>query len=576
MVSVAKYGTWKSPITADLVAGKVDILQEIQLDRDSVFWLELRFNENGRSVVVEYDEDGTIKDLIPKQFDARTRVHEYGGGSYIISDGAVYFSNFGDQRLYARDEGKTPRPLSPPKELRFADGIVDKQRGRLICVREDHRKKGRQAVNTLVSMPLDKEVEGRAVASGHDFFSSPRLSPDNSRLAWLAWDHPNMPWDGTELWVGRLDSRGAVRDAQRVAGGKSESIFQPEWSPDGELYFVSDRSGWWNHWRLRDGKPEQVLKIKAEFGEPQWVFRESMYGFESEDEIICTFIEKGFRKLGSLDLSRGKLRRINTDFTYLDSVRVREGSAFFIGASPSLPRSIVRLNLRTGKAKTLRSPARIKVEPGYVSRPKVVVFPTTQNRHAYAIFYLPKNKDYRPPKGELPPLIVLSHGGPTSASEAIFYFSVQYWTSRGFAVLDVNYGGSTGFGKEYRERLRGNWGVVDLDDCTNGPLYLAKTGKVDPKRLIIRGGSAGGYTTLCALTFRNAFAAGASYFGVSDLEALAKETHKFESRYLDALVGPYPKEKETYYERSPIHFVDRIRRPVILFQGLDDKVVPPN
>jgi dipeptidyl aminopeptidase/acylaminoacyl peptidase len=574
---VAPYGTWKSPITSDLIVTGSVSLYQAAIDGEDVYWTEMRPSEGGRSVIVRRSADGQTTDVTPAPFNARTRVHEYGGGDYTVHDGTVYFSNFSDQRLYRQPPASEPQAITPAVELRYAEPVIDDKRGSLICVREDHTEAGREAVNTIARVRLDGQDDGgRVIVSGNDFYSSPRVSPDGSRLAWLTWNHPNMPWDGTELWVGELDEEGAVNDSERVAGGVDESIFQPEWSPDGVLYFVSDRSGWWNLYRWRDGQAEPLYTIEAEFGQPQWVFGLSTYGFASASRIICTYSERGMSRLASLDTRTGKLDTIDTPYTDIAYLRVGPNRAVFRGGSPTSSPCIIQLDLETGETKALRHSNDLKVDEGYLSTAQAVEFPTENGLTAHAFFYPPQNKDYTAPEGERPPLLVKSHGGPTSACSPTLNLNIQYWTSRGIAVLDVNYGGSTGYGREYRERLKDRWGIVDVDDCVNGAKYLAEAGRIDGERLTIDGGSAGGYTTLCALTFRDTFKAGASHFGVSDAEALAKETHKFESRYLDGLIGPYPERADLYRARSPIHFADQLSCPVIFFQGLEDKVVPPN
>jgi len=571
----APYGSWKSPITSDLIVAAAIKLGQIALDGEEVFWTEMRPAEGGRYVVVRRSPDGRTADVTPPPFNARTRVHEYGGGAAVVADGTIYFSNWEDQRIYRQDPGDRPRPITPEGALRYADGGIDRRRGRLICVREDHTVAG-EPVNTLVRLDLGGGGAAHVLVSGNDFYASPRISPGGSQLAWLTWNHPNMPWDGTELWVGELRADGSLGRTGRVAGGVDESIFQPEWSPDGVLYFVSDRTGWWNLYRWRDGRVEPVIEMEAGFGRPQWLFGMSTYAFASAGRIICTYIGQGAWRLASLDVATGGLDLIETPYTEIEYVRAAPGRAVFLAGSPAEPTSVVQLDLATGQLDVLRRSSQVAVAPGYLSSPRAIEFPTESGLTAHAFFYAPKNVDYAAPPGERPPLLVLSHGGPTSARFGTLDPGIQYWTSRGIAVLDVNYGGSTGYGRAYRQRLEGQWGVVDVDDCVNGARYLAGQGEVDGDRLIIRGGSAGGYTTLCALTFRHAFKAGASYYGVSDLEALAQEMHKFESRYLDRLVGPYPERKDLYRERSPIHFTDRLSCPVIFFQGLEDQVVPPN
>ena len=572
---IAPYGSWRSPISSDLIVGEVVGLGGVLLEGRDVYWLEGRPGEGGRQVVVRRTPDGRMEDVMPQPFNARSRVHEYGGGDFTVHDGVVYFSNFDDQGLYSVSSGGPPRPLTPEADRRYADMVVDARRRRILAVREDHTRAEDEPVNELVAVDLDGGSEN-VLASGADFYSSPRLSPDGGRLAWLAWNHPNMPWDGTVLWTCELDEDGLPAETEKVAGGPDESIFQPEWSPDGTLFFVSDRTGWWNLYRRREGNVEPLHEKEAEFGLPQWSFGMSTYAFVSPACLVCAYVERGSFHLASLDTESGGLERIETPYSTISYLRTEEGagSVVFRGGSPTEPTSIVRLDPATGEHEVLRRSIDLELDPGYLSTPRPVEFPTENGRTAHAFFYPPENKDYAGPDGERPPLLVMSHGGPTAATTTTLNLEVQYWTSRGIAVLDVNYGGSTGYGREYRRRLDGMWGVVDVDDCANGARYLAGRDRVDGDRLMITGGSAGGYTTLCALTFRSAFGAGASHFGVSDLETLALETHKFESRYLERLIGPYPQRADIYRERSPIHATQRLSCPVIFFQGLEDAVVP--
>jgi len=573
---VAPYGSWKSPISSQLVAAEAIRLGQVVLDGKDIYWKEERPAEEGRNVIVRRTPDGKTSDMTPSPFNARTRVHEYGGGAFTVVAGTIYFSNFSDQRIYRQELGAPPHPITPEVDLRYADFAIDRRRGRMICVREDHRVAGREAANALVSLKLQGGDGGEVLVSGNNFYSSPRLSPDGSRLAWLTWNHPNMPWDGTELWVGALEADGSVKHSQRVAGGVDESIFQPEWSPDGHLYFVSDRTGWWNLYRWSEGQIDPLCEMTVGFGRPQWVFGMSTYAFESASRIICSYTEEGLFHLASLGISTGEIESIEVPYTGIFGLRASSGLAVFVAGSPAKPSSIVKLDLATRRIEVLRRSSKVEVDAGYLSIPTPIEFPTEQGLTAHAFFYAPQNQDYVGPPGERPPLLVKSHGGPTAAASTVLSWDIQYWTSRGIAVLDVNYGGSTGYGRAYRQRLNGQWGVVDVDDCVNGARYLVETGEVDGDKLAIRGGSAGGYTTLCALTFRDVFKAGASYYGLSELEAFVKETHKFESRYLDRLIGPYPERRDLYRERSPIHFVDRISCPMIFFQGLEDKVVPPH
>jgi dipeptidyl aminopeptidase/acylaminoacyl peptidase len=454
--------------------------------------------------------------------------------------------------------------------------VHDRFRKRLVAVREDHTGEG-EAINTLVTIPLNQLTAGEVLVSGNDFYAYPRLSPDGRQLAWITWNHPNMPWDGTELWLADVNEDGSLGRSECVAGGPSESILQPEWSPAGRLYFVSDRSGWWNLYRLLDsGQDEHVLDMAAEFGRPLWRFGIAMYTFVSDEELACTYIRTGQWRLALLDLNTGQLTDLETAYNEIGELHYAAGRLLFYAASPTEPKSIVELELEERQLKVLKRSSALTLDAGYLSRPLPIEFPTTGQLTAHAFFYAPANKDYRAPAGESPPLIVFSHGGPTSLATAALRIDMQYWTSRGFAVVDVNYGGSAGYGRDYRRRLNGQWGVVDVDDCSNAARYLADKGLVDRRRLAIRGGSAGGYTTLRVLTDHDLFRVGASYFGLSDLETFVNDTHKFEARYLFSLVGPFPEQASLYRERSPIYHVDKLSSAMILFQGLEDKIVLPN
>ncbi|HVN86056.1 MAG TPA: S9 family peptidase [Candidatus Binatia bacterium] len=574
-MTTAPYGAWKSPITADLIASVAIGLGQIVLDRDDVYWSELRPTEGGRSVIVRRTMDGAINDVTPPGFNARTRVHEYGGGAFTVSDGAVYFSNFADQRVYRQDHARAPRPITPEGSWRYADGVVDRARNRLVCVREDHTPTDREAINAVVGVDLDGRIAPIVLVSGNDFYSSPRLNADGSKLAWLAWNHPNMPWDGCELWVATIDGGGAVRDTARIAGGDSESMFQPEWAADGSLYFVSDRSGWWNLYRWRGRAAEPLCEMAAEFGVPQWNFAMSTFAVAG-DTIVCAYTQRGRWRLATLNPATKALAVIEVPYTDFSMIRAAGDHVVCHAASPMEAAALVRIDLATRDVEVLRRSISIAIEPADLSPPEPIEFSTSYDTTAHALYYAPRNRGWCGPPDERPPLLVVSHGGPTAATSSALNLRIQYWTSRGIAVLDVNYRGSTGYGRAYRERLNGQWGIVDVDDCVNGARYLVKGGVVDGNRLAIRGSSAGGYTTLCALTFHDLFGAGASYYGIGDLEALARDTHKFESRYEERLIGPYPARADVYRARSPVHFTDKLSCPVIFFQGLDDRVVPPN
>ena len=579
-IKIAPYGSWQSPITSDLIVSETVRLSDIVLSGSDVFWVEMRPSEGGRTVIVRSTADGKKTDVTPADFNVRTRVHEYGGRSYTVNEADVYFCNFADQQIYHQSGDSNPVPVTSDPGLRFADLIVDRQRSGLICVCEDHRHKNTEPENKLIRIDLASEgpIEGQSIdilASGSDFYASPSLSPDGSRLAWLSWNHPNMPWDGTELWVGHVLSNGKLDKIEKVAGGLQESIFQPRWSPDGTLYFVSDRSGWWNLYRRDGDQVRSVVSMEAEFGMPQWLFGMSTYALESAQRLICSFTRQGKWHLAEIDLATDELQVIETAYTEIAYLQATVGKAAFIGGTATEPTAVVQLDLESKFPEILRRSSRIDLDDGYIATPQSVGFPTAGGLTAHAVFYMPTNKHFRAPAEERVPLIVISHGGPTASTSSSLNLAVQYWTSRGIAVLDVNYGGSTGYGRAYRQRLNGGWGIVDRQDCANGAGYAVDKFGIDPHRLIIRGSSAGGYTTLCALVFDDVFKSGASYYGVSDLEALAKETHKFESRYLDNLIGPYPERKDLYMARSPIHHAENLDCPIIFFQGLEDKVVPP-
>ncbi|HZP13963.1 MAG TPA: S9 family peptidase [Nevskiaceae bacterium] len=579
-MTVAPYGTWVSPLSAAQVAAGATRLDQVQLDGRDVYWIETRPQEQGRSVIVRRSADGRIDDVTPQGFNARSGVHQYGGGSYAVRDGTVYFCNFtgfSDNQLFRQSRDGAPVALTRTPQRQYADLEVDAKRERVICVREDHGRAG-EASNEIVAIPLQGvglKADPQVLASGADFYSNPRLSPDGTRLAWLQWNHPNMPWDGTELWIASLAADGSLTNERRVAGGARESIFQPQWSPSGELHFVSDRTGWWNLYRLRDGDVQALAPMDAEFGEAQWVFGESTYAFIDDSRIACSYSHDGRWHLAVLDASRGELNTLDVAYAPHLSVRADRDAIVFLGTAPTSPDAIVRVYPDGASLELVSRPSGRLLDAADVSIAESIRFPS-RGRSVHAFYYAPKNHAHRAPEGEKPPLIVISHGGPTSAAVDSLNPKVQFWTTRGFAVVDVNYGGSTGFGRAYRDALNGQWGIVDVDDCIAAAQSLVAQGKADPRRLIIRGGSAGGYTTLAALAFHDVFKAGASHYGVSDVEALAVDTHKFESRYLDQLIGPYPATRDVYRARSPIHAAGRIRAPLILFQGLEDKVVPPS
>ncbi len=576
---LANFGSWQSPFSAATVAAGASAISQVVTDGDDVYWVEMRPSEGGRNVVVRRQADGAVSDITPTPFNVRSRVHEYGGGAFTIVDGEVYFANFADQRLYRQRAGSAPQPLTAASSRRYADFAYDAARARLICVIEDHSDSSREAVNTIACVALGDGAE-RILLAGSDFYSSPRLSPDRRHLAWLSWHHPNMPWDGCELWLGELDDNGDVAARERIAGGPSEAIVQPGWSPGGVLHFISDRSGFWNLYRRLDENVEALCPMQADFAAAHWVFGLSTYAFLASQRLVCAYTQMGSWRLAMVDTSNREFTEISLPYTEISFLHANHG-AVFIAASPTEASSVVRLPIgrdgKIGEIETLQRSSSFTLDADMISAPQPIEFPTRRDGNtSHGFFYAPKNPRFRAPEGTRPPLIVISHGGPTAATSTALNLKTQYWTSRGFAVLDVNYSGSTGYGRAYRERLKGAWGVVDVDDCIAGAHYLVERGHADPDKLIIRGASAGGYTTLCALTFRDVFKAGASYYGVSDLEALDLDTHKFESRYTASLVGPYPEMRATYVERSPAHFASRLSCPIILLQGLEDKIVPPN
>jgi dipeptidyl aminopeptidase/acylaminoacyl peptidase len=574
----AGYGAWASPISAQTVAASALRLSGVMLDADDIYWIEGRPQENGRNVLVKRSRDGRIADVTPAGTNVRTRVHEYGGAPYAVSHCVVYYAEFTDQRLYRLVPGGAPDALTPLGDWFYADFSIDILRQRIVCVREDHTAKGYEAVSTLVSLPLvGPPTAGDVIVTGHDFYSTPRFSPDGSRLSWLAWRHPNMPWDGTELWVADVARDGTLGPPQRVTGGDTDAIFQPGWSPDGTLHFVSDRTGWWNLYRVRNGQIEIVHAMSADVGRPQWQLGMSTWAFADATRIVVTYQQLGRWRLAMIDTATDTCSPMCAHLEPGENITATHTHAVFVGGAPTTPDAVVRVDLGTGTADTIRAASHLVIDSGYLSQPEPIEFPTDGGLTAHAFHYAPKNRDFAAPAGERPPLIVIGHGGPTASTNTRLNLQVQYWTSRGFAVADVNYGGSSGYGRAYRRRLDGQWGVIDVADCVNAAKYLVAHGQADPERLVIRGRSAGGYTTLAALTFHpDVFKAGASYYGIGDLEAMARETHKFESRYLDALIAPYATRRDLYLARSPIHFVDRLSCPLIFFHGLEDRVVPPN
>lgn len=582
-VVTAPYGTWKSPVSARSVSSGNHVF-ELNLYGEDLYFVEVRPREEHArySVMRIKGASGTAAELTPAPFNARTTVHEYGGGGFVIAADSLIFSNFSDQRLYRKNLNSSDRPsllTAGGTDSRYADGVYDESRNRIICVRELHPILGqRDAINSIVSIDPVQGKE-RQLLSGNDFYAYPRLNPDRSKFAWITWNFPNMPFDGSELWVGEFDSEGSVENKVKLAGGLDESVTQPRWSDSGELYFISDRNGWWNlyRWNSANGTSE-VCPKEADFCEPDWNLGLSTFAFESEDGIICTFAEKGEWKLARIDLATSQIETIDSPFTAINYIHSK-GNRFvvFLAGSPKKSSAIYRFDFATKKLeKVYESPGENEEKEIPASPPEFKPFQTSNNLTAHGFYYEPLNPEYSAPENELPPLVVMVHGGPTHASTNVQRGTIQFFTSRGFAVLDVNYGGSSAFGREYRRRLNGQWGVVDVDDCINGAKSLAAEGKIDSNRVVIRGGSAGGWTTLAALAFSDYFKAGACYYGISDLERWELNCHKFESQYLHSLIGSYPQERELFVDRSPTSHADKFSAPLIVFQGLEDRVVPPS
>jgi dipeptidyl aminopeptidase/acylaminoacyl peptidase len=607
---MTSYGSWATPITSELVVRAAAVLGAVAVEDASVWWSELRPEERGRTQIVRKLGDGPAVDLLPAGFNARTAAHEYGGGAWWVRGHSLWFANWEDQRLYRLTGRAMPVPVTPepdaPRGDRWADGALDASGRWMVVVREHHPPGSSPAevVNELVVLDGSGELEPRALVSGPDFVSNPRLSPDGTRLCWLQWNHPDMPWDGTELMVASVEWTAAgpalatpvvvAGRPHRVPGGtgNGECVFQPRWHRDGSLWFVSDRTGWGNLYRWvpdeGGGEVEPRVQMEAEIGVPQWVFGQSRYAFLDDGRVVFAYQSDGLDHL-AVEAPDGSAGDLDVHYTAIASVEALGDGVVFIGASAVAEPAVVRVPLlpagdepggaEAGTPELLRPPRELGLDPSWFAVPEPIDFPTSGGRTAHALFYPPTNPDAArrgAGHGDRPPLLVFIHGGPTAAARPMLQLGIQYWTSRGFAVVDVNYGGSTGYGRAYLRQLDDNWGVIDLDDCVAAARWLADQGRVDPERLAIRGGSAGGYTTLAALAFRDTFAAGASHFGVADLEALATETHKFESRYLDGLIGPYPERRDLYVERSPIHHIEGIDRPLIVLQGLEDEVVQPN
>ncbi|MBU1086682.1 MAG: prolyl oligopeptidase family serine peptidase [Candidatus Omnitrophica bacterium] len=574
----AAYGSWKSPITSDMIVSRNIGFGQIVIDKqkNNIYWLESRPMEAGRNVIVQYDQaTSRVWDITPQEFNVRSKAHEYGGGAFTVANSIVFFVNYSDQRVYRQIIGQDPHPLTAPINKRYADLIFDGKRNQLICVCEDHTDLKNKVENYLIKINLDNNAVS-VLIQGSDFYSSVQISPDADKLVWLSWNHPDMPWDQTKLSIADIDAQGSLSNIQVIAGLDSESIFQPQWLNNQELYFVSDRNNWWNIYSYSDKQTKPILEMPAEFGLAQWVFGMSTYAVIDSENIVCAINTKGTWQIAKLNPQTKQLKIIASDYCLIEAVAGLSNQAIFIASAYNQFSAIVSLDIVKEQFTHLKQCSDLQIDSAYFSQPRSISFKARENSLCHAFFYPPCNKDFLAQVGDKPLLLVVSHGGPTAAANPGLNLKIQYWTSRGFAVVDVNYTGSTGFGRKYRQELYSQWGIADVNDCLKASEFLVAQGLVDPKALAIRGSSAGGFTTLAALTSSNTFKTGASYYGVSDLIALTQETHKFEAHYLDKLIGPYPQARELYNQRSPINHIDQLNCPVIFFQGLEDKIVPPD
>lgn len=572
MRRTAMCGSWESPLSAARISAAGVRFSQPRIADDYVYWLESRPSENGRSVLVCARQGAAPHYLTPAPFSVRSRVHEYGGGAYTVGDDVIYFVNHDDQQIYRQPvSGGIPQTLTNAPGCRFTDLVIDSKWQGLICVCEDHGDSGQTARNTLVSVSI-RGGHIHTLAQGYDFYSSPALSPDGRRLAWLGWNAPLMPWDGCELWLADLNYDGLPENAHRIAGSAEESIFQPQFAPNGILHFVSDRSGFWNIYKHMRDETNAVTHEPMDYGFAQWNFGMSSYGFLADGTLLATRIRDGASELVAIR-SSGKTEILDTRFSQIEHLHAAGQHCAVLAASPTQP---ARVFFGPPEHLVPVSPADDLVPVTCISEPQFIHYPTTDGETAYAWYYPPRNPDYTANKGELPPLLIKCHGGPTAMNGNGLDARIQFWTSRGFAVADVNYRGSSGFGRRYRQSLHGAWGIKDAEDCVEAARHLVARGLADPRRIAISGGSAGGFTVLCALAFHDCFRAGAVYYGLSELESAMRDTHKFEAHYGDSLLGPWPAAREIYRARSPLYAADRIACPVIFFQGLKDKVVPPD
>ena len=571
------HGSWKSSITSDLIVNGGVKFSEIRVDGTDLYFLEGRPEEEGRYVIIKKTSDGNIFDMIPENFNSRNAVHEYGGGSFAVNNKIIFFTNWEDQRIYKIENNKisplTKIPLIE-KGVRYADLTISFDLNWLFCVRETHFEK-KEAKNDLVAISTSSG-EIKVISEGRDFYSSPRQQKIGDQICWLEWDHPNMPWDGNELFTAKFND-GNISNKKHIDGSKEISIVQPEWASSGDLIYISDQSGWWNLKKISNNKKYDLLTEQSDHGGPAWQFGFRTYGLTDEYIII---------KGNSKNKKNGLLRKLKFNgeiideskiiHTSISDVTISGNKVIYIGSSPLSNSEIIEFNIDKKSIKVIKESSKLNIDPEDLSIPEEINFDSTNNGTAYAYFYKPKNKKIEGSKVEKPPLLVISHGGPTSSTSNSLNLSIQFWTNRGFAVVDVNYRGSAGYGRKFRDSLKGNWGIYDTDDCIAAVNYLSSKDLVDSNKVAIRGGSAGGYTTINALTFHDTFAVGATYYGIADLSVFIDDTHKFESKYLESLIGKYPEEKQKYHDRSAINFTDMLSCPMIIFQGTEDKIVPPS
>ncbi len=586
MKKIKPYGSWTSSLSAEMLADKGVRFGHMCVDGDDLYWLESHAKNQGRTVLVKHHSNGLVDDVLPSDVSVRSKVHEYGSGDFIVDKKIVYFANYKDQCVY-RFDGRLVCLTKPnlQSEHRYADFVITPDKKFLVCVRETHYQK--EVINELISISLEVEKNDnnefatvKILHTGFDFYSFPKVTKQGHRICWTCWNQPDMPWDGAELWVADIHQNGLIDAAHQIVAGdgqNQQSVYQPLWSGDGILHYISDVSGWSNIYSCRDGVLNALTPIDREFGIPQWVLSSSTYAINNKNQIYAAYIQHGQQQLCHIDAETGHIEPIALPFrNFGDHLLLSQEALYFRAAGPAVEDAIYRFDLNTHEYEQLSQSKSFPLSVEELSVAQIIKFESNNRRSCHAFYYAPHNSQFAAPKDTQPPLIVMSHGGPTAMTTNSLNAVIQFWTHRGFAVVDVNYGGSTGFGKKYRDSLRGNWGVVDVEDCIAAAKYLVSKGLADDDSLLIRGGSAGGYTTLCALTFHDVFAAGMSRYGVADLGSLARDSHKFEARYLDSLVGAYPQEKELYQQRSPIHFTEQLSCPILLLQGEDDKVVPRN